>query len=134
MRELNAIESAVLGKLLEGELPVLASLRGQLPLLRVTRRELTGVGFFTEFALPGGLALAASPRRVAFGDVLADMDGLEHGAGFVLFVEDGVIAMLEGYTTANETWPKSIERFALRYWPPERDLSPLQTVVAEPAT
>jgi len=127
MSKLTEIESAVLDKLLEGELPALASLRGQLPMLDVTKREFTGVGFFTEFAHPAGVARLHSPRRVAFGDVLADIDGLEYGAGFVLFVEDGIITVLEGYSTANESWPESIERFSLRYWSAERDLSPLQT-------
>jgi hypothetical protein len=129
MSMLNAIESAVLGKLLEGDLPELERLRAQAARLHVTKRELTGVGFYTAFGHPADVVPLKAPRRMRFGDVLADIDGLAHGAGFVLFVDDGVMTMLEGYSTANEAWPDPIGSFSLRYWPPERDLSPFQPPV-----
>ncbi len=87
------------------------------------------MGFFTEFHHPLGAIRLEAPKRVRFGDVLADVEGLQHGAGFVLFVDDGLIVMLEGYSTANEPWPTEIHNFALRYWPPERDLSPFMVNV-----
>jgi hypothetical protein len=37
------------------------------------------------------------PRRARFGDVLAEIEGLKPGAGFALFIDDGLITMLEGY-------------------------------------
>jgi hypothetical protein len=37
--------------------------------------------------------------------VIARMEGLEHGAGFMLFIDDGVLVMLEGYTY-DEPWPQ----------------------------
>lgn len=126
MSKLSEIESAVLDKLLEGDLLELKCLRAQVARLHVTNREFTGVGFFTEFAHPPDVVRLQSKKHIRFGDVLADIDKLNHGAGFVLFVDNGVITMLEGYSTANEPWPNSIEHFSLRYWPPERDLLPLQ--------
>jgi hypothetical protein len=130
MSTLNEIERAVLDKLLAGDLPALKCLRAQAERLYVTKRELTGVGFFTEFGHPADVVRLQPEQRIRFGDVLADIDGLEHGAGFALFVDDGLIAMLEGYSTANEAWPEADPVFTLRYWPPERDLTPFQNVTA----
>jgi hypothetical protein len=125
MSALNEIEGAVLDMLLAGESPALEVLRAQREPLFVAKRELTGVGFFTELGHPPDVVRLQAPQRVRFGDVLADIEGLEHGAGFVLYIDDGLITMLEGYSTANEPWPESPARFALRYWPPERSLGPL---------
>ncbi|MCX5741652.1 MAG: hypothetical protein NT062_04030 [Proteobacteria bacterium] len=125
MTALNEIEGAVLDKLLAGEIPTLQILRSQRDHLCVMKREFTGVGFYTEFGHPPGAARLRAPMRVRFGDVLADIRGLEHGAGFVLFIDDGLITMLEGYSTANEPWPELTAPLSLRYLPPERDLGPL---------
>jgi hypothetical protein len=124
---LMEIERAVLAKLLAGNLPELECLRAQVARMHVTKRELTGVGFFTELGHPPDVVPLQSLNRVQLGDVLADVDELEHGAGFILFIERGVIVMLEGYSTANEPWPGSVNCFSLRYWPVERDLSPFQS-------
>lgn len=130
MGALNEIEGAVLDKLLAGEVPALQVLRSQRQQLRVTKREVTGVGFYTEFGHPPDSVRLRAPTRVCLGDVLADMQGIEHGAGFVLFIEDGLITMLEGYTTANERWLESTTLRSLRYWPPERDLGALMPPVS----
>lgn len=97
--------------------------------LVVSRREFTGVGFFTEFSCSPSVARLQAPMRARFGDVLAEVEGLEHGAGFVLFIDDGLVTMLEGYSTANEPWPEHPAGWTLRYWPPERDLAPLVSAV-----
>jgi hypothetical protein len=123
---LNPIEAAVLDKLLAGDSPVLDCLRLQRARLHVTKRDLTGVGFFTELAHPADVRRLDVPRRAQFCDVLADVDGLQHGAGFVLFIDDGLLVMLEGYALANEPWPSRVEQFDLRYWHAERDFSNLR--------
>jgi hypothetical protein len=126
MNMLNELEAAVLDKLLTGDLPALACLRAQRQRMRVTKREHTGVGFFTEFEHPDDVVRLAISKSIRFGDVLAELDGLEHGAGFLLFIDKGVITMLEGYTNANDTWPVKRGRFELRYWAPQRDLRAFQ--------
>lgn len=125
MNALNELESAVLDLLLAGGHPALEVLRVQRERLIVSKREFTGVGFFAEFSHPPDVVRLQAPRRARFGDVLAEIEGLEHGAGFVLFIDDGLITMLEGYSTANEPWPEHPAGWTLRYWPPERDLGPL---------
>jgi len=45
------------------------------------------------------------------GNVQVSFPGLEHGAGFVLFINDGLISMLEGYTYG-EPWPEDITGYS----------------------
>jgi len=42
------------------------------------------------------------------------MDGLQYGAGFLIFVRDGTLKMLEGYSYS-EPWPELIREFELSY-------------------
>lgn len=112
MTELTEFERAILTKLLDGEHPLLVELRKQLPICRVNRREQTGVGFFTHFDT--GAASPATNAKARFGDVVAEIDGLVHGAGFVLYVENGRLSTLEGYGY-DEPWPSKITNYRLEY-------------------
>lgn len=123
MCELNNLETAVLDKILAGDEPAFSILREQLRSARVSKREYTGVGFFTEFEISSNAPRLAASKPIRFGDVLAEIDGMEHGAGFVLFIDSGLITMLEGYSNANEEWPAEVSSFRLSYWKPQRDLS-----------
>jgi len=120
MDDLSQLEFDVLDKLLAGEDPIVIALRKQLRVARVKSRELTGVGFYTEIELPRDVEPA--PMRsgaVKFGDVVADVPGLRGGVGFLLFICDGRIEMLEGYTY-EEPWPSQIDSYRLKYATTER--------------
>jgi hypothetical protein len=96
----------VLPRLLEGGDRVLEVLREQLRHATVTSVELSGVGFFAHLAVPPTLPLA-DPRRIVGGDAEIALAGVAHGAGCVLFIDDGRLSMFEGYTYAGEEWPES---------------------------
>lgn len=117
MVDLNDLEQAVLGKLLAGDHPVLATLREQSERARLARRECTGVGFFCEFEVDSNAPMVQGDSSI--GDVHAELEGLAHGAGFMLFVRGGRLSILEGYTY-DEPWPKQIRGFSLKYDDPER--------------
>jgi hypothetical protein len=51
---------------------------------------------------------------IKFGDVIAEVNGLRNGAGFLLYVTDGVLDVLEGYSYG-EQWPSTINNFKLGY-------------------
>jgi hypothetical protein len=53
-------------------------------------------------------------KRITLGDVNAEVEGLKFGAGFVLFISDGKLEMLEGYSY-DEQWPTEIKKFVLSY-------------------
>jgi len=118
--EFSALESDVVRTLLTGDAPGLQVLREQWSQARLLHREATGVGFFTHFSLPLGVH-RLSKANARIGDVLADVAGLQNGAGFILWVEAGVISCLEGYSFG-EDWPSDIDRYALRYEHRQRKL------------
>ncbi len=113
MTSLTELERAVLRKVLEGDHPVLVQLRLQLDSCRAEKREYSGVGFFTTLVVAND-AHRADDENLRFGDVVAEITGIVHGAGFVVYVEHGQLVMLEGYTY-DEPWPDSIQEFTLRY-------------------
>lgn len=101
---LNEMERRVLEMLLAGDKPELAVFRAQLSFATVASREFTGVGFFTDLAVPAELPRVRGRARLVLSDLYAEVSGLEHDAGFVLFVTDGAIATLECYIV-DDRWP-----------------------------
>lgn len=78
---LTPLEDAVLERLLAGEHPVLALLRGQLKEAEVVSRDLTGAGFFTSLRVPASCPPATVKcPRIVFGDVHATIEFAEHSA------------------------------------------------------
>lgn len=51
----------------------------------------------------------------------AVVDGLQYGAGFVIFMRGGRLDILEGYSYG-EPWPKEIRGFNLTYQREPREL------------
>lgn len=91
------------------------AVRAQLAHVRVERREESGVGVFIHLAVPR----EAADERVKgldlqFGDVIAEVPSARHGLGFVVFVRDGVLDMLEGYTFGDDEWPSDTSHYRLR--------------------
>ena len=52
---------------------------------------------------------------LAIGDVHSEVRGLQHGAGFILFLRGGAIACLEGYTYGDDSWPEHPDLLRLFY-------------------
>ena len=111
---LNQFEQNVMAMLLAGDAHTLELLREQYHVANVIKREQTGVGFFVTFAVPSGAARLDGGVSLEIGDVAARIKGLQHGAGFVLFVRGGAIDWLEGYSY-DEPWPPHVEEFCLSY-------------------
>jgi hypothetical protein len=78
----------------------------------IIKREFTGAGFYTYFQVNDeSLSLG---NNVSFGldCVHAEINGLEYGAGFILFIENGFIDNLEGYTYGGDKeWPEKITAY-----------------------
>jgi hypothetical protein len=121
MKGLNNFERAVLDKLLAGDHPVLVVLRAQAHKARMTSRELTGAGFYCSFDVPPDAPILETKSDFHFGDVDAKIDGLEYGAGFVIFVRGGRLDTLEGYSY-EEPWPSEVRNFILTYQSEPREL------------
>jgi hypothetical protein len=129
MSDLTHFERAVMHKLLAGEDEILAILRDQLTLASVNERQMTGAGFFTRFTVPKAARLLPINRPLKIGDVKAKMPELDYGAGFLLYIENGLLHMLEGYSF-EEPWPERVSTFELSYVPrSERDMADLRGIL-----
>lgn len=113
VERLTALEDAVIRKLLEGDHPFLAALRKQAANAKLRSREFTGAGFYSSFQVEPE-SMKAGDRDYQLDDVLADVEGLAHGAGFILYVRAGLLDLLEGYSY-DEPWPAKIGAFAVKY-------------------
>ncbi|MGH6856058.1 MAG: hypothetical protein ACRECP_00045 [Methylocella sp.] len=114
MDTLTLLEQAVLKKLLSGESERNRILQKQICAMRVKERKMTGVGFFTRFSMPDDVPKLPDEASFQIDDVSADINGISHGAGFLLFVKQGAIYKLEGYTY-DEPWPQNVHSFHLYY-------------------
>jgi hypothetical protein len=127
----SRLERAVIEKFLEGDLPMLSLLRRQYIEATSVDREFTGVGFFTRIQIPPHVQRACSNPRIILDDVVGHISGLQNPVGFVLFILNGGLGTLEGYTH-EEAWPDEVDGFTLRYRDVPRDLSTLVNLSAAP--
>jgi len=102
------LEKQVMQMFLEGDYPFRFELNKQYHLSKIVKREVTGVGFFTTFLLPTNTPIIENGKSLHIEDVQAEIEGLKYGVGFVLFIKDGKLEMLEGFSY-DEPWP-SLER------------------------
>jgi hypothetical protein len=120
---MNALERQVMEFALRGEHPVLEILREQLAAAAVSSRKYTGVGFFTDFAVADSVRRLPSAGRMVIGDVYADVAGLQHGAGFLVFIERGMLDVLECFIS-EDAWPADARILRLYYVHPREPGSP----------
>lgn len=119
----SEFESSVLSKLLDGKHQILELLRKQFASCQVLRREFTGSGFYTYFQVDSSLAIDNLNCR--FGDVIAEINDMPHGAGFLIYIENGCMKILEGYGY-DDPWPSEVTEYKLKYLGgEERDLAKL---------
>ena len=102
MTDVTEMETAALQAIFAETPPMASELQRQLGRAKVTKRENTGGGFFTDIAVPEG------EPRLKCSNVLgyathARVEGLEHGLGFVLFIKDGNLNLLEGFAWGPES-------------------------------
>jgi len=114
MKGLTSFEQAVLDMLLTGDHQALVTLRAQAEMAQLSNREYTGVGFFCSFDVPPDAPIVTEQGNFQIGDVHGELEGLEHGAGFVLFMRGGRLDTLEGFSY-EEPWPPAVNHFTLTY-------------------
>jgi len=97
---LTALELAVLRDLCR-QLPfeAQAALERQINGLSVVSRKNTGAGFYTHFAVEGETTPPINVDVKGY-HVSATIDNIEDALGFILWLKDGYVDNLEGYTLA----------------------------------
>lgn len=85
-----------------------------LPLLMVDSRENTGIGYYIYFKYLEEPFLTPSVHKTLGKSVYAEIEGLEGGAGFMLYIDEGRITMLESFCHCAENWPDHITNFSIK--------------------
>jgi hypothetical protein len=114
MTNLTTLENRVLEMLLRAGDEELFVLRQQPEHARVSSRKMTGVGFYAEFVVPPEVPRVSGRPTFKLGDVNGRADNVKHGLGFLLYVKEGTLSMLEGYTY-DDPWPDEVGGLVLTY-------------------
>jgi hypothetical protein len=109
MTAFTELELAALHSIFSETPDLTSALEQQLVAARVTERENSGGGFFTTIAVADDVPAVSGPKVLGY-ETLARVDGLEDGFGFVLFMENGRLHLLEAYANGPEnTAPLDLE-------------------------
>ena len=100
------------------------SLRRQAETAQVTNFENTGAGFFSTVSVAADAPALAdrSPSDGAYGSI----EGIEHGMGFLVFLENGRMSLIEGYCHGDASTVGidfSCVKFDLRPWSKAAELT-----------
>ncbi|CAA9531683.1 MAG: hypothetical protein AVDCRST_MAG31-2452 [uncultured Sphingomonas sp.] len=99
---LTQLEEAALRSIFSETPELAAGLERQLEAATVIERENSGAGFFTTIRVPEDAERVKSPKVLGY-ESHAHIRGMEYDLGFVLFMKDGALHMLEGYALAGST-------------------------------
>jgi hypothetical protein len=96
------LEEAALHAIFAETPELVPMLEQQLERASVIRRENTGGGFFTTIVTAED-SVQVNASRVLGNETYARVEGLSYGLGFVLFMENGRLHLLEGYELGGES-------------------------------
>ena len=113
MNAFTKLELAALHSIFSETPELAADLERQLERAVVVTRENTGSGFFTTIAVPADIQQLDAPRVLGY-ETQARVHGLEHGLGFVLFMKDGRMHLLESHTWDSKS-TASLDLFDLTF-------------------
>jgi hypothetical protein len=99
---LTPLEIAVIGAIYEKYPEDRATLESQFSVAIFRSRENTGAGFYTNFEVERASGVAIGGERLRHGPQAA-IDGLNYGMGFILWLSEGYLSSLEGYSYEEST-------------------------------
>jgi hypothetical protein len=109
MAAFTELELAALHSIFSETPDLTDGLERQLASAHVTERENSGGGFFTTVSVADDVPPVNSSKVLGY-ETHAQVEGLEYGFGFVLFMDNGRLHLLEGYANGPEnTAPLDLE-------------------------
>lgn len=107
--QVNELERALLEKLLgdPSRKPARKSL--QWNAINVKNRGMSEVGFLTEFDPSPELKVFDDAISLRWGEVGARLNAAGIETGYLVYVDDGQITAVEGYTYSGEEWPSRVD-------------------------
>lgn len=120
--DLDALIQEVMRRITEGDTCVLHKLRNQFESATITKIDFDGYGFYAYMA-PSEKLRIRNKKMQAFeiSDVVGFNDDGRPSVGFILFVRDGLIFMLEGFPFLEDAWPSEEINFKYGIQPPMSD-------------
>lgn len=122
-KEFERFLNTVMKKLLEGNDEIFKYLQKQYEYTSIDKIEETGVGFYITYKLSKKYNFPLLDKTFRIGDLNCDISTLNYGAGFLLYVENGVMSLLEIYTYGEETWPIELKNYNFYYTDDNRKIS-----------
>ena len=119
----------VMDLLLSGESNILHILKKQFQNCNIKKIEETGSGVYVDFEIKDQslrLEFDDTKGSFAFGDVYGTVDNFFGAVGFVLFVKNGYITTLEGYSNIPSSWCKVSADIPLGYDEEKRNIAELE--------
>jgi len=110
------LERAVLQAVCEMHLVDRLALEAQLATATVRSRENTGAGFYTMLDVQRASMGPVGGERLRKGPE-AKIDGFKHGMGFILWLKDGYLDCLEGYSYDDSTVGVDFEQTGFEIMP-----------------
>lgn len=104
-------ENDVITAIIKKETEISENLYEQYIHSNVVSREFTGYGFYTAYAVDPKYKIKTI-KNAMLGEINASINDLKHGAGFILYISDGLIDMLECYTY-DESFPLNVTQYEL---------------------
>jgi hypothetical protein len=107
-------EKLCMDMILKGDNAVLEGLRAQYLNSVFYEREFTGAGFYTRYKINVEIPAVASGKTFQITDVFGNVGDIKNAIGLILFIKDGYLSMLEGYTI-DSVWPQDYSKVTLLY-------------------
>jgi hypothetical protein len=117
----NELEKAVIGSMLADRELKPAKPAVNFDAITVRDREFTGAGFLTEFERSEELKLFDGGVSLRWGKVGARLNSSKLETGYLVYVDDGYVTTVEGYTYGDE-WPNQVEQIELYELKPGTEL------------
>ena len=121
-KDLVVFIDEVMRELLDSEIELFRILWEQYTKIEISEIESTEVGFYVNYELKHKEYKSPINGSFKIGDLNCEMDGLKYGIGFLLYVNEGMIKLLEIYTYGEESWPVKIGKYNFHYIEDEREI------------
>lgn len=109
---ISQLDEMIIARMLD-DYPLYAdNLREQLSKVRECDTVLSGKGFYTNFMLQDNAVPLPGCPDLELGFDMAEDENIDHQVGFMLFVRNGLIQMLEGFSYG-QVWPQEVVNAAL---------------------
>lgn len=106
--KINQLESEIILRFLADPELVFAKGAFNVRTVNVTDRSFTGIGFMTEFERDEALRLFDEPKSLRWSKAAARLNSDQMETGYIVYVDNGYLTSLEGFTYGGAEWPKEV--------------------------